>query len=248
MQLHVWDTNATSEQPGAEAGRAVQVPFPPQNLRCFDAAGQATPLRHFPVVQSHPQWPQDGVVHLQDEQQPVTTYHLGPTTAQPAVGSPRRPFLHPVRGPDGIPLTELGKPHDPTGSHAHHYSLWVAHASVNGQDFWSERGGVIVHRQLELQEDGPIFCRLVQRAGWELAGKELLRERRTTTLYRGFDTHRLIDIELELTPAQEAVTFGKTSFGFLAARVAQPMTVWGRCTLHVNPARCADSHRMSSWM
>jgi hypothetical protein len=29
-----------------------------------------------------------------------------------------------------------------------------------------------------------------------------------------------------LTPVQEAVTFGQTSFGFLAARVAQPMTVF----------------------
>src|SRR5262249_2170969 len=136
----------------------------------------------------------------------VTSYHLGAAAAQPPPGAARRPFLYPVNGPDGIPLTEFGKPHDPTGSHAHHYSLWVAHNSVNGQDFWGEKGGVIVHKQLELQEDGPLFCRLVQRAAWAAGGNELLQERRTTTLYRSFGRYRLIDVELELTPTKEAVT------------------------------------------
>jgi hypothetical protein len=195
-------------------------------LRCFDASGQATPLRHFPVMQSRPQWPKDGVVHLYDEQRHVTSYHHGPTTAQPAAGQARRPYLHPLIGPDGIPLTEFGKPHDPTGSHAHHYSLWVAHNKVNDQDFWSEKGGVIVHQQLELQEDGPLFGRLVQRTAWTASGGELLRERRTITLYRGFTGYRLLDLDLELTPVRETVTLGQTSFGFLAARVAQSMTVF----------------------
>lgn len=38
---------------------------------------------------------------------------------------------------------------------------------------------------------------------------------------------RLIDVEIEFTPpSEEAVVFGKTPFGFLAARVAQSMTVF----------------------
>jgi hypothetical protein len=77
-----------------------------------------------------------------------------------------------------------------------------------------------------LQEDGPLFARIVQRSAWATSAAELLHEKRTTTLYRGFDRHRLIDIEMEFAPVSEAVTFGKTSFGFLAARVAQPMTVF----------------------
>jgi hypothetical protein len=132
-----------------------------------------------------------------------------------------------VNGPDGIPLTEVGKPHDPTGTHAHHYSLWVGHANVNGRDFWSERGGAILHEELSLMEDGPVFCRIVQKTRWVDGGVALMRERRILTAYDTPDGFRLLDIELEFTPAgKEAVELGKTTFGFLAVRVAQSMTVW----------------------
>jgi len=208
----------------APEGRLVQVPFPPQNLRAFDAQGRATPVRHFPRMQIRPQWPLDGKVDLYDGRQLVTTYHTGPTQGQ-AAPPLRRPFFYPVAGPDGIPLTEFGKPHDPTGSHAHHYSLWIAHGSVSGKDFWSERGGMIVHEQFELQEDGPVFGRIVQKTRWVHGETEALRERRTLTLYGGPEAFRVLDVDLELSAAGAApVTLGKSSFGFLAARVAQSMT------------------------
>jgi hypothetical protein len=208
------------------SGRIVQVPFPPENFRVFDGAGRATPLRWFPSLQLHPQWPLDGLVHFYDNTNLITSYHLGPginTTAQAA----RRPFFYPVFGPDHIALTEFGKPHDPTGSHAHHYSLWIAHNDVNGISFWSERGGVISHESLDLMEDGPIFSRLVQKTRWRHQDRDILRETRTITASKSAGDFRALDIELALTPANSnAVTFGKTSFGFLAARVAQSMTVF----------------------
>jgi len=210
-------------------GKMIQAPFPPQNLRAFDEQGGATPVRWFPQMQLRPHWPLDGVIHIFDGKELVTSYRLGPPPASLASATPsiRRPFFYPVNGPDGISLTEFGKPHDPTGSHAHHYSLWIAHASVNGLDFWSERGGVIAHEQLELMEDGPIFCRLAQKTHWLNQGEGQLRERRSFTIYQSGDDFRIIDVELSLTPAgAKPVTFGKTSFGFLAARVAQSMTVF----------------------
>lgn len=209
------------------AGSLVQVPFPPQNLRAFDGQGRATPVRYFPQLQIRPQWPLDGVVHLTDQQQLVTSYHLGPTLEQAQAGviPIRRPFLYPVNGPDGVSLTEFGKPHDPTGSHAHHYSLWIAHANVAGQDFWSEKGGVIAHEQLELQEDGPIFCQLRQRTRWIRNGVVYLREQRWLTLYKAARDFRLLDLMLEFSPGDtEAVELGQTTFGFVAVRVAQSMT------------------------
>ena len=209
-----------------KTGRGVQVPYPPQDVKAFDAEGRATPPHNFPVMQIRPQRQLDGMVSLYDGRQLVTSYHVGPA---PSAASPeiRRPFLYPVIGPDGVGLTEFGKPHDPTLSHAHHYSLWVAHHSVNGKSFWGESVGVIANEQLELQEDGPVFCRVVQKARWMADEKDVLRERRRVTLYHTPPEFRLIDIDLELTPAgQEPVTLGKTTFGFLAARVAQPMTVF----------------------
>ena len=45
------------------------------------------------------------------------------------------------------------------------------------------------------------------------------------TLYAGGDGFRILDLDLEFAPAgAEAVELGKTTFGFLAARVAQSMT------------------------
>jgi hypothetical protein len=208
-----------------EKGRIVQTPFPPQNFRIFDEAGRGTPVRWFPQMQLLPQWPVDGVVHFFDGKDLVTSYRIGPalTNLNPAM---RRPFFFPVNGPDGIALTEFGKPHDPTGSHAHHYSLWITHNNVDGIDFWGERGGVIAHEALDEMEDGPIFSRLVQRTRWRKE-KEHLKETRMITLYKSAGEFRAMDIELAFTPGgSDAVTFGKTSFGFLAARVAQSMTVF----------------------
>jgi hypothetical protein len=180
-------------------------------------------------MQIRPPRPLDGAVHVYADEQLVTTYRLGPRSAvlDPASPTIRRPFLYPVNGPDGIPLTGFGKPHDPTGSHDHHYSLWVAHASVNKRDFWGEKGGIIFHKRLDHTEDGPVFCRLIQTTGWAFAGAELLQERRTLTVYRTPKEFRLLDIELELTPAgADAVTLDKTSFGPLAVRVAPSLSVF----------------------
>ncbi len=212
-----------------QQGRMVQVPFPPENFRHFDAEGRAAGPRFFPSLQIRPQWPLEGVVHVHDANRPVTTYHFGPRADEAKQGPAgiRRPFLYPVIGPDGWPLTEFGKPHDPTGSHAHHYSLWIAHSSVAGRDFWSEKGGAIAHAGIELLEDGPVFCRIVQKTKWIAEGKEYLQDRRAWTVYCAGDGFRLIDLDLEVAPAgAEPVELGKTTFGFLAVRVAQSMTVF----------------------
>jgi hypothetical protein len=210
-------------------GRFVQVPYPPQDLKAFDPAGRATPVHGFPRMQIRPQWPLAGSLDILENHELVTRYHIGPTgEPQPMF---RRPFLYPVHGPDGIALTEFGKPHDPTGSHAHHYSIWIAHAGVAGQDFWSERrGGIIAHDSLPLLEDGAVFCRLVQTTRWLTApagGEDLLHEKRTLTFYRAEPDFRIIDVELEFTPpGAQPVTLGQTNFGFLAVRIAQSMTVF----------------------
>lgn len=210
-------------------GRMIQVPFSPQNLRAFDAEGRATPVWWFPRMQIRPQWPLHGEVHVLENNRLVTTYHTGPDASEATAPPPslRRPFFYPVNGPDDVSLTEFGKPHDPTGSHAHHYSLWIAHASVEGHDFWSERGGIIAHDQFALLEDGPVLCRLIQKTRWIHDGRLLLRGRREFTVYRATESFRLMDVELQLSPAgSKPVTLGQTTFGLLAVRVAQSMTVF----------------------
>jgi hypothetical protein len=209
-------------------GRAIQVPYPPQNWRMFDQQERATPLAYFPRMQIRPQWPVDGVLHITDNAQPVTSYRVGPLAESSPVAAAgiRRPFLYPVNGPDGISLTEFGKSHDATGSHRHHYSLWIAHHAVAGRNFWSDTGGLIVHREIVLLEDGPVFCRLVVRARWRDGDTDLLDEQRSITIYAaGGEDSRLIDLDLQFRPVgQEPVELGQTTFGFLALRVAPSLT------------------------
>lgn len=211
-------------------GRAIQVPYPPQNWRMFDDQDRATPLAYFPRMQIRPQWPLDGVLRIADNGVPVTGYHLGPLLeAPPGAPTPsptiRRPFLYPVNGPDGVSLTEFGKPHDPTGSHRHHYSLWIAHNNVAGRNFWADNGGLILHQAIVLLEDGPVFCRMVVRTRWRDGETDLLDEQRSVTVFGAGEDFRLLDFDLQFRPAgKEPVELGQTTFGFLAVRVAQSLT------------------------
>lgn len=205
-------------------GVMVQVPYGPHDLHWFDETHQAVSPAWFARLQIRPQQLLDGRIEIFEDQQPWTTYFAGPRLSELPTAHYRRPFFYPVLGPDGIGLTGFGKPHDPTESHAHHYSLWIAHANVNGADFWSERGGLIVHEQMAELEDGPLYCRFIQKTRWQFKETTLLQERRQCTFYPSEGAGRLMDIELELTPAGPPVVFGKTTFGFLAVRVAQSMS------------------------
>jgi hypothetical protein len=227
----------------AKSGRAIQVPYPPHNLRLFDPAGRTPAPPWFPRMQIRPSQPFAGVLHIYDHDQHVTTYHVGPVRGATATHSFRRPFFYPVHSVQGDALTDFGKPHDPTLSHAHHYSLWIAHADVNGRDFWSERGGVIEHEQIESQQDGPVFCQLVQRTRWVWADEPIVKEIRRFTFYPSVDDSRVVDVALRYSPAgKQAVTFGQTSFGFLAVRVAASMTVFDGAGEIIN----AQGHRNES--
>ena len=70
-----------------------------------------------------------------------------------------RPFCYPLIGPGEAAMTRNwpmkttpGEEHD----HPHHRSLWFAHGSVNGHDFWSETNnfGKIVHDKFLKVESG----------------------------------------------------------------------------------------------
>jgi hypothetical protein len=206
-------------------GRFVQVPYPPYDLRAFDEHSRAPEPRAFPLLRIRPQRPLDGRVHFEEGGTPVLVYHVGPAAGDPPDRGPRRPFFYPVLGPRGDALTEFGKPHDPEETHAHHYSLWIAHASVGGRNFWTERGGRIAHDGLERLQDGPLFCRLIQKTRWLDGPEEVLRERRAFMLWRSEGGVRLLDVELELRPAgPQPLTLGPTSFGFLAVRAARSLS------------------------
>jgi hypothetical protein len=137
----------------------------------------------------------------------------------------RRPFLYPLLGPSGLPLTRMGHPHDPV-SHSHHNSVWLSHHDVAGTDFWSDNGGTVEVLHISRLEDGAERGAVEVKAVWkDKAGTVLLKEwRRMALVVLGGDLWR-IDVETELSAADEARTLGQTPFGLLGVRMAKTIGV-----------------------
>lgn len=181
----------------ANAADAAEKPF---------AAVQAVPMPH--VCQ----------VSFQRDERELVRYHYGPQH--------ERPFWFPLIGPAGRVVTRMGHPHDPMG-HSHHNSVWISHQNVNGVNFWEDPGPAkIVHQKIERFEDGPSAASLLVQNAWiGPDGKAILIERRLMTIRPLTDGEWMLIVELKIAPAGGDVTFGKTSFGLLAVRVAKTMTV-----------------------
>jgi hypothetical protein len=137
-----------------------------------------------------------------------------------------RPFVFPVIGPSGRSLTRLGHPHDPV-THSHHNSVWLSHQSVNGVNFWEDRGAHIVHQETQRLEDGPEMASIETLNAWQdKEGRTLMTEHRRTAvqaLEKG-EWLLLIDTQLE-APPNAPVTLGQTAFGMCAVRMAKTIGV-----------------------
>ena len=138
----------------------------------------------------------------------------------------RRPFLYPVLGPSGLPLTRMGHPHDPV-SHSHHNSVWISHNQIGEHNFWADNGGRIETRQISRIEDGDASASLELKTEWlSTTGNAVLHENRRITLTALAPKRWRIDIESELLNATSAPLIAGTSgFGFLGVRMAKTIGV-----------------------
>ena len=152
-------------------------------------------------------------------------------------GQYRKPFFYPVNGPSGRSVTRLGHPRDFEGGHDHHRSLWIEHENVNNVSFETEHLhfytgtdsplvgiGRIVHADFLRQEDGPVYARLEMALAWvSHEGEVLLDETRRVRVCPLAGGEQLIDFDVTFAPKVERVTFGQSTFGILAARVAHSL-------------------------
>ncbi len=190
------------------------------SLFAFPLAAQtALPAaRPIPRMQAVPE-PYDQISFRFDEKE-IARFHFGSAL--------NRPFIYPVIGPSGRPLTRMGHPGDPL-THSHHNSIWISYGKVNGVDFWSDRGtncGRIVHRGTLELEDADNRAGAVTEAAWVAAsGTVLLTERRETWVYPLSGGEWMLVIDLVLKPATAAVTFDSAGFGPIGVRVAKSLSV-----------------------
>ncbi|MBC23364.1 MAG: hypothetical protein CMJ32_05540 [Phycisphaerae bacterium] len=163
-----------------------------------------------------------GKVVIRQNGRPFTEYRWGTSP---------RPYFFPVLTPSGSHLTR-GFPMETmpgeSKDHRHHQSIWFGHGDVNGYDFWSNsQGNRIEHQEVMSRTSTPEESILEVVNNWNTHdGKTLLVEKRRM-VFRSEGSRRSIDLEFELLPVGESVTFGDTKEGTMAIRVAPTLRLKG---------------------
>lgn len=142
--------------------------------------------------------------------------------------SDQKPFLYPVIGPTGANMTRYFpmKRNVPGESQDHpwHTSVFYAHGSVNGIDFWNER--TAKHREacielMEIEEASSIDdgkARIIAHHKWTVAGRPLLTDR-TEIVFEADNRKRVIDYSIMLIASESDVMLGDTKEGCMAVRM-----------------------------
>ena len=144
-----------------------------------------------------------------------------------------RPFLYPVVGAAGIPVTRnwpMGFKEGEAKDHPHHRSLWYAHGSINGHDFWSESDRAGKTRHVEFRELAATseYGRIV--AFNELVandGSVVATDIRSMTFRNVPGGARTLDFEITIIASHGRLTLGDTKEGSMAIRLAPTMRVEG---------------------
>jgi len=145
-------------------------------------------------------------------------------------GGPK-PYLYPIIGPTGKPVTRdypmkedtPGEDHD----HVHHRSLWFTHDQVNGVNFWAEgeQAGRTVHRAFESLESGPVMGRVVATTDWiGPDGRKICEDRRDMRIYATAGA-RVLDFDITWRASEGPLHLGDTKEGVFGVRVAETMKV-----------------------
>jgi hypothetical protein len=139
-----------------------------------------------------------------------------------------RPYLYPVFGPGGLPVTRhwpMEEAANEERDHPHHRSFWYAHGDVNGVDFWSEgaNAGKTVHAGFTKIESGR-DTGVIQSRNKLVAkdGSVVATDDRTLRFYNRTGEH-LFDFEITIHAAQGDLVLGDTKEGTMALRLAETM-------------------------
>jgi hypothetical protein len=150
-----------------------------------------------------------------------------------------RPFFYPFNGPSGQSLTRMGHPGAP--NHDHHRSVWFAHNSVEGENFWANNTKARIRQKMWLNyQDGEKEAVMAVRLGWFGGdGRELLEQDLVAALSPGpLDGESFLDLQSTFRATLDKVKLGSTNFGFLAVRVAKNISA------HFGGGKLTNSHGM----
>ncbi len=164
----------------------------------------------------------DNRVAISVEGKPFTEFVYGPDVP--------RSFFYPVLAPDGTRLTRDFPMANTSGEeqdHPHHRSLWFAHGSVSGVDFWLEKptSGKVVLVSLDETSSGESgVIRAHHR--WEAPGGKLVATDNLTVRIHAVPNGRLLDYEITMHALEDSpLVFGDTKEGTMAVRLPLWMTM-----------------------
>jgi Methane oxygenase PmoA len=146
----------------------------------------------------------------------------------------RFPYLYPVYSSSGANVvrnwpmkTDVpGEEKD----HPHHRGIWLAHGSVNGHDFWTDRGKkdpAIRFNSITQKQVKNNIAQLVADLTWIAKETELLKETRSYAFSKPNAETLRIDIHSTLTALADEVVFGDTKEGTFAIRTDRTLRVKG---------------------
>lgn len=144
----------------------------------------------------------------------------------------KRPYFYPVIGPTGVTVTRnwpmkegANEEHD----HPHQRSLWYAHGSINGIDFWTdgEKNGNTVHDKfLKIESGKDVGIIQLQNKYVSADGKLICTDTRTYRFYNIPDA-KMMDFEITFHASEGQVIFGDTKEGSMAIRLAPTLRLKG---------------------
>ncbi|OJW19616.1 MAG: hypothetical protein BGO49_14280 [Planctomycetales bacterium 71-10] len=144
------------------------------------------------------------------------------------VDGPYKPFLFPLIGPTGKPMTRSYPMEQVAGEdvdHPHQSSFWFTHGRVNDVDFWTVKKGTIRETEREVVASGPVLGRLKTADDWLAPdGAKVCEDERVLTAYDTKDV-RILDFEVTLKATAGPVVLGETKEGSFGVRVASSMDV-----------------------
>ena len=145
-----------------------------------------------------------------------------------------RPYFYPLIGPTGVGVTRNWPMKDGENEehdHTHHRSLWYAHGSINGIDFWTDgvrNSGNIVHDKFLKIESGKNMATIESQNKYVAAnGKLICTDTRNHKLYYLPDA-KMVDFEITYHASEGQVVLGDTKEGSMALRLAPTMRLAGR--------------------
>jgi hypothetical protein len=189
----------------------------------------------------------DGKFTVKKHDKGVTVQLDGAPFVEYVIGDANKPYLWPVIGPTGKPVTRAFPMRDIPGEqtdHAHHRGIWFGHENINGFDSWYEelsfkdsklkgdalkqrlaKIGSIRHREFtEVSAQGD-RARIVAINDYLAPdGKRSFEEERRLTFSMLGDS-RVIDYEIEFKATTAPVTFGDIKDAGFNIRVPTEMAV-----------------------